>query len=245
MWVVQQRALHRFADELRRRTERLRATQVVRVDDRDVQPQRGRQFGAHAVWIGGAEHDRAFVGRQRAGVAVDRGDRVAQQVVEHAALTGRARGDVRDRGTEDPPRADVVDHELQRFRLVHGRERSGAARQNAREQRRADRLRADEAALRDRDRRLGDRHDVARARGAAERVAQEFGQVVAAADQAGAHGDRDEPRREFGIAHGRRDHSRSPATICSMWYMREPLSNTTSSGWACSRSQATASSLPA
>ena len=80
---------------------------------------------------------------------------------------------MRERGERDLPRADVVDHELQRFRLIDGRERPRAARERVGEAARAHGLRRDGAILRDRDGRLGNGDDVAHARDAAHRIRDE------------------------------------------------------------------------
>jgi hypothetical protein len=169
--VAEQRLLDGVTHDAGRCTQGLGAAQIVGVDDCDMQSELGCEFRAHAVRLRGPEHDGALVGRQGAGVAVDGGDRFTEQFVEHAAASDCPARNLQHRGAEDAPRADLVDHELQRLGLVDRRQRSGAAGKHARKPRRPDRFRADETALRDRDRRFRDRDDIARLCQARERLA--------------------------------------------------------------------------
>jgi hypothetical protein len=75
-----------------------------------VEVERFGEFGRDAVGLRRSEHDRALVRRQRPGVAVDRRNRLAQHLVEHAAPPAQAADDVRDRGEQHAPRTDLIDH---------------------------------------------------------------------------------------------------------------------------------------
>ncbi len=133
-----------------------------------------------------------------------------------------------ERRVEHLARAGLVDHELQRLGLAHRCERARVPREHQRELGRPDVFRRDEARLRDRYAGLGDRDDVAGARDAADRVADEPREIVAGRDQARAHRDRDEPFGDAGLADRDRDHANTSApsasAICSILYTREPLS---------------------
>jgi hypothetical protein len=152
---------------------------------------------------------------------------------------------VQHRRAEHAPRADFVNHELQRLRLIDRCERTGAPRERLRQARRTNRLRADEPPLRDGDRRFGNRYDVAGACESGQRFTQQQREIIAFNDQARPHRDRYDAVGQRRLVNRDRDHAESPATICSMRYMREPLSSTRSSVRACSRSHAIASSFVA
>jgi len=201
------------------------------------------EFGTHAVGFRRAEHDCAFVGRQRSGITVDGRDRFAEQFVEHAAAADGTSGDLQDGGAEHAPCADLVDNQLQRLRLIDRGHRSGATREHACEARRTNRFRADEAPLCDGDRRFGNRYDVPRTRQTGQRFAQNGGEIVALHDQARAHRNRNDTVGQRCFVNRGRNHADNPATICSMRYIREPFRSTTSSGRPCSRSHAIASSF--
>ena len=185
--------------------------EVVGVDDRDLHAERSGELRRDAIRIGRPEHDRALVRRQRPGVPVDGGDRLAEDLVEDAALPAQAAEEMRDRGPDDAAPPDLVDHQLHRLRLADRRERPGAAREREREPRRTDELGGDEARLRDRHRRLGDDDDVAGARDPAHGLGDERSEVVARRDHARAHRDRDEPVGEPCFAHRQRDHTNTSA----------------------------------
>jgi len=90
--IAEQRRFDGLANDTRRCAERFGAAQIVRIDDRYMHVQCRGEFGTHAVGFRRAEHDCAFVGRQRSGITVDGRDRFAEQFVEHAAA---ADGNVR------------------------------------------------------------------------------------------------------------------------------------------------------
>jgi len=114
--------------------------EIVRIHHDCVGARSSRDRRRRAVGILGPEHDRAFERRQRSGVAVDRGNRLAEHAVENAAASEQAARHVRERGQGDAPRTGAVDDQLHRLRLIDRRERTRAARKRVGEPARPDRF---------------------------------------------------------------------------------------------------------
>ena len=152
------------------------------------------------VGILGTENDRTLEGRKRPGISVDRSDPLAENAIEPSAPAQEPADRLAHRREKHLRGAGLIDHQLQRLRLIDGSKRTCPPREPICKGARANRLGRDETRLRDGDRGLGNGQHVAGSRDPSGCGGNRCGHIVAGPYQLRSHRQRHERPREWGAA---------------------------------------------